>query len=342
MAVTRRSQGVDPLLVDILVPPNALAGEVCGPIDVFTEATLRLAGEGAYEVRVVAESAGPITCASGLRLLPDRTIDAPEGATDTLIVAGPRQVPEAPPSTALTDWIRRRSAQVRRFGSISAGAFLLGAAGLLNGRRVTVHWEFARQLAERYPMAIVNPDRIFERDGALFTSAGATAGTDLALALVEEDFGRDLALAVARFLLLYLKRPGGHPQLSVQLAAQIATRSPIQQILEWVRDHPKAELTVPELARRAGMSERNFSRIFRQDTGMTPADFVEATRVDAARQLLEDTALPLQRIASACGFASPDSLRRAFLRRLGVRPRDYRLRFRASRRADVSPGNGTS
>ena len=172
-------------------------------------------------------------------------------------------------------------------------------------------------------------DRIFVRDGRLFSSAGVTAGLDLTLALIEEDFGSSLALAVARRMVMFLKRPGGQSQFSVQLAAQRATRSPIQQVQDWARDNLRANLSVPALSRRAAMSERNFARVFHRETGMTPAEFVEATRLDAARRLIEEAGLPLQRIALECGFASSDALRRAFLRRLKVTPQDYRSRFRS-------------
>jgi transcriptional regulator GlxA family with amidase domain len=174
----------------------------------------------------------------------------------------------------------------------------------------------------------------------MVSSAGVSAGIDLALALVEEDHGRALALAVARWLVVFLKRPGGQAQFSVQLAAHIAARSPIEHVQEWIRDHPAAELSVAELARRAGMSERNFSRQFRGDTGVTPAAYVEATRLDAARVLLEDTNLPLQRIAATCGFAGTDALRRAFLRRLGVTALDYRRRFRSTAESEDDQETG--
>jgi transcriptional regulator GlxA family with amidase domain len=195
---------------------------------------------------------------------------------------------------------------------------------------VTTHWQFAPALAAAFPSAIVEPDRIFVRDGSMFTSAGVAAGMDLALALVEEDLGRATALAVARWLVLFLKRPGGQSQFSIQLAAQAASRTPILEVQQWVRDNPQAKLSVRELAQRAGMSERSFARVFRSQTGITPADFVEATRVDAARRLLEETNKPLQRVASASGFGSTEALRRAFLRQLGVKPSDYRSSFRSS------------
>jgi transcriptional regulator GlxA family with amidase domain len=232
--------------------------------------------------------------------------------------------------------LRRQASNTRRYGAVCTGAFLLGAAGLLDNKHVT-HWEFAPALAEAFPSAIVEPDRIFVRDGPMFTSAGVAAGMDLALALVEEDLGRAAALAVARWLVMFLKRSGGQSQFSVHLAAQTASRTPILEVQQWIRDNPQAKLSVCALARRAGMTERSFARIFRSQTGMTPANFVEATRVDVARRLLEETDLPLQRVASVSGFGSTEALRRAFVRRLGVRPSDYRSRFRWSYRGEANP-----
>lgn len=317
------------MLIAIYAPVNTRCLNVCGPSDVFAEANLLSSGGAVYELRVISEASTPITCMSGLTVLPDRTIYDPDEPIDTLIVAGSRDLAMRRPDPALVAWVQRHSSIVRRYGSICGGAFILGAAGLLDGKRVTTHWEFAPALAASYPSAIVEPDRIFVRDGALFKSAGAAASIDLALALVEEDHGRALALAVARRLVVYLKRPGGQPQLSVQLAAQIATRTPIQQIQEWIRDNPQADLWITSLARRAGMSRRNFSRVFRNESEMTPGGFVEATRVEMAQRLLEDTDLPLQRIAATCGFTGVDALRRAFRRRLRIGLLDYRSRFRS-------------
>jgi len=314
------------MLIAILMSPNGHSLEICGPGDVFAEANRHL-GRDAYNLKFISERADPLICVSGLRVMPDRTIYDPDETIDTLIVTGSRD-PFRPATPAMIEWLRRRSLATRRYGSVCTGAFLLGAAGLLDGKHVTTHWEFASALAAAYPTAIVEPDRIFVRDGAMFTSAGVTAGMDLALALVEEDFGRTLAILVARWLVLFLKRPGGESQISVQLTMQGAVRSPIQQVVEWVRDNPKAALSVSGMARRAGMSERNFARAFRQDTGTTPAKFVEATRVDAARRLLEETDLPLQRIATVSGFSRAETLRRAFIRRFGVSLVEYRARFR--------------
>jgi transcriptional regulator GlxA family with amidase domain len=309
--------------------------EISGPGDVFAEAMEQAPGRVEYQMRVIAIDPGPIICASGLRISPDRTIHDPDEPIDTLIVVGPHAVPRPPADPALLAWLRRRTPTIRRFGSVCTGAFLLGEAGLLDGKRVTTHWAYEADLMAAYPLAIVEKDRIFVRDGALFSSAGVTACIDLALALVEEDHGRPLALAVARHMVMFLKRSGGQPQFSVQLAAQIASRSPIEHSQEWIRNNPAADLSVHRLASQAGMSDRNFSRVFHKEAGMTPADFVEATRVDVARRSLEETTIPLQTIAKSCGFAGTDAMRRVFLRHLGVGPGAYRQRSRFSETYDV-------
>jgi transcriptional regulator GlxA family with amidase domain len=312
------------MLIEFFHPGNGPSLELSGPSDVFEEAN-RQFGRRVYDLQLISERPGPITCLSGLRVLPDRTIDDPIDIIDTLIVAGTID-PIRTASPALIDWLKRCSSSARRYGSVCTGAFFLGAAGLLDNKHVTTHWEFAPALAATFPRAIVEPDRIFVRDGSLFTSAGVTAGVDLALALVEEDFGPALALSIARWLVIYLKRPGGQSQFSVQLAAQIASRPQIQRIQQTIRDNPRLDLSVHNLAQQAAMSDRTFARVFRRETGMTPANFVEATRVDAARRLLEETDLPLKHVAPASGFATPAALRRAFRKKLGITPMVYRSR----------------
>ena len=321
--------------VCFFVPPGGYALEFIGPSDVFEEAN-RQAGRRVYDIEFISEEPRLVTCRSGLRFMPDRTIRDADEPIDTLIVVGALD-PLAPASPSFVAWVQRQAPNTRRYGAVCTGAFLLGAAGLLDNRHVTTHWQFAPALAEAFPAAIVEPDRIFVRDGPMFTSAGVTAGADLALALVEEDLGRSAALAVARWLVMFLKRPGGQSQFSIQLAAQAASRTPILDVQQWIRDNPQAKLSVRELAQRSGMSERSFARVFRGQTGITPAHFVEATRVDAARRLLEETNLPLQRVASASGFGSTEALRRVFLRQMGLRPSDYRSRFRTSWRAERIP-----
>jgi transcriptional regulator GlxA family with amidase domain len=314
------------LLIAFFMPPNGHSLEVGGPSDVFAEANRQL-GRRVYDLRFISDRASPLTCFSGLRIVPDRTIYGPDEPIDTLIVAGSRE-PPWPSTPDVIEWLKRRCPAVRRYGSVCTGAFLLGEAGLLAGKRVTTHWEFAAALSRAHPTAVVEPDRIFVRDGAMVTSAGVTAGIDLALALVEEDFGRRLALSVARWLVVFLKRPGGQSQFSAHLASQSEAGSPIESVQEWVRNNLQADLSVDSLAQQARMSRRNFVRAFRRETGMTPIQYVEAVRVEMARGLLEETNLPLQRVALRSGFANTEGLRRAFVRRLGVRPLEYRSRFR--------------
>jgi transcriptional regulator GlxA family with amidase domain len=214
--------------------------------------------------------------------------------------------------------------------SVCTGAFLLGAAGLLEGRRVTTHWAWADRFARDHPGVQVEPDRIFVRDGEVWTSAGVTAGIDLALALVEDDHGREAALEVARWLVVFVPRPGGQSQFSAPLAAQSAERGPLREVQEAVLAHPAGDLSVERLAERACMSPRNFARVFRRETGVTPAAWVETARVECARQLLEASSAPTETIAFECGFGTVETMRRAFRRRVGVSPGEYRDRFNAT------------
>ncbi|MEP9379356.1 GlxA family transcriptional regulator [Aquabacter sp. CN5-332] len=312
----------------ILAPPGVQSLDVVGPAEVFWEAARRLGDPSAYEVQVMATTDEPVRGTGGLRFLADRTIHDPDEPIDTLLVGGDPSFQVIDP--AVMDWLRRRAPGVRRYGSVCTGVFLLAAAGLLDGKRVTTHWECAGQLKAEYPHLAIDTDQIFIRDGALVTTAGVTAGMDLALALVEEDYGRDLALIVARYMVMFLKRPGGQSQFSAHLVAQMSGKSPIQQVQEFVLGHLAEPLTVDALASRAGMSTRNFSRVFRREMGMTPADFVDAARLDHARRMLQDTTMPAQRIAALCGFGNVDAMRRTFVRNLGVSPVDYRRRFRTA------------
>ena len=222
----------------------------------------------------------------------------------------------------------RPTTRSRRVASVCTGAFLLARAGLLDGRRATTHWASCADLAARYPAVKVEADPIFVRDGDVATSAGVTAGMDLALALVEEDLGRDVALEAARHLVVFLQRPGGQAQFSAQLAAQTADRAPLRQLQAWIPDHLDEDLSVPALARRACMSDRNFARAFRRETGRTPGAYVEAARVERARIALETGDLPVEAIARQVGFGTVETLRRAFRRQVGVSPIEYRTRFR--------------
>jgi transcriptional regulator GlxA family with amidase domain len=230
-------------------------------------------------------------------------------------------------NAAMLAWLRRQSVRVRRIASVCTGAFLLAEAGLLKGRRATTHWGACEELARDFPDTVVEPDTIFVRDGAIYTSAGVTSGMDLALALVEEDCGRDVALAVARELVMFLQRPGGQAQFSAQLAGQLAEHEPLRELQTHILEHPEEDLSIGALARRAAMSPRNFARVFTREVGRTPARFVASARVETARRLLEETREPLEQVASRSGLANPETLRRTFMRLVGIAPGQYRERF---------------
>jgi transcriptional regulator GlxA family with amidase domain len=260
-------------------------------------------------------------------LAPDRSLEQCKGPIDTLVCAGGTGARDACGDRELIDWLRAAARRSRRVASVCTGAFLLAEAGLLEGRRATTHWSACAALGRSHPAVRVEPDPIFVRDGDLYTSAGVTAGMDLALALVDEDLGREVALEVARWLVLFVRRPGGQSQFSAQLAAQTAEREPLRELQAWISDNLDADLSVPALARRACMSERNFARAFRREVGMTPAAYVEAVRVEGARNALEVAAAPVEQVARQAGFGTVETMRRAFRRRLGVSPGDYRNRF---------------
>jgi transcriptional regulator GlxA family with amidase domain len=312
----------------IFVPSNVHSLELAGLMDVFAEANARTA-ESFYEVAIVAEHSRPVRCGSGLLIVPDADFAAISESPDTLLVAGSVGVPAAPGSDVI-DWLARIAPQTRRYGSVCTGAFLLGDAGLIAGRNVATHWQYAPLLAERFPTAKVEGDRVFVRDGALITSAGSSAAIDLGLSLVEEDLGRDIALYVARRLVVFLKRPGDQSQFSLHLAAQSVDRGRLYNVQQYILNHPAADLSVSALAKIAAMSERNFTRVFTQEVGVSPSDYVDLTRIDVARFLLESSRLSIDAIAARSGFGSARAMRRAFLAHLGATPSDYRERFLSS------------
>ncbi|HXD05722.1 MAG TPA: DJ-1/PfpI family protein [Burkholderiaceae bacterium] len=313
--------------VAILAFPRVQLLDVIGPTDVFAEASRQLGDPRAYRLQVIGTEPEVIKGSSGLRLLADASVATHRGAIDTLLVAGSPNMNEIAVNVPLQDWLRRQSSQVRRIGSVCTGAFVLAASGLLNGKKVATHWNSTERLSALYPDAEVDPDAIYVKDGKLYTSAGVTAGMDLALAMVEEDHGRDLALRVAREMVMFLKRPGGQSQFSAHLAAQTAQRSVIREVQERILADLGADLSVPALAKAAGMSERNFARVFHAEARMTPAEFVEKSRIDAARRRMEESDVPLKRVADEVGYANVDGFRRAFQRRLGISPVEYRRRF---------------
>jgi len=311
--------------VVILAFPGVQTLDVTGPAEVFRAASL-LRPPG-YDVTVAAAEAKPLAT-STVSFMPDATFHDVTGPIDTLIVAGGTGTRRAEEDEALIGWIAEVAARSRRVASVCTGAFLLARAGLLDGRRATTHWASCADLAERYPAVSVEPDPIFVRDGNVATSAGVTAGMDLALALVEEDRGRDIALQTARWLVVFLQRPGGQAQFSAQLAAQAADRAPLRELQAWIPDHLEEDLSVPALARRSGMSDRNFARAFRRETGVTPGAYVEAARVERARITLETGDLPVETVAEQAGFGTVETMRRAFRRRVGVSPAGYRTLVR--------------
>jgi transcriptional regulator GlxA family with amidase domain len=296
--------------------------DITGPMEVFSAAS-RLTG-GAYEVELVTLDGAAFQTGSGLTLVPRRP---PRGPLDTLLIAGGDGVHTAVRDDKLVSWVRRAAGRSRRVASVCSGAFLLAEAGLLDGRRAATHWAETDALARRHPEVEVDDEAIYVRDGDVWTSAGVTAGMDLALALVEEDLGREVSLQVARWLVVFVRRPGGQSQFSSHLRAQVAEREPLRELQEWMAANLDADLSVPALAARACMSERNFARAFAREVGMTPAAYVEALRVDHARMRLETTAQKVEAVAHDCGFGTVETLRRAFHRRLGVGPGDYRDRF---------------
>ena len=317
---------VTPRRVVFVAFPGFQSLDLLGPAEVFSIAG-RFASPG-YRLEVASTQSGPIPTTSGVAVVPHVALEQCRGRIDTLVAVGGTGVPAALDDERLARWLRSAAPRARRVTSVCNGAFLLARAGLLDGRRATTHWAECAELARRHPEVTVDPDPIFVRDGDVYTSAGVTAGMDLALALVEEDLGRRVALKVARALVLFVKRPGGQSQFSAQLSAQLAERRPLRDLQEWMADHLDEDLSVPALADRAHMSPRNFARAFRREVGVTPAAYVEALRVERARMELEGSEDPVEVIARRCGFGTVETLRRAFHRRLGVGPAGYRARFR--------------
>jgi transcriptional regulator GlxA family with amidase domain len=304
---------------------DAQSLDITGPLEAF--ATAERLSPGRYELTVVSPDGEPFATNSGLRIAPAGALGDVERTIDTLVIAGGSGVSAVRRDAALVASVAAAAARSRRVASVCTGAFLLAETGLLDGRRAATHWSATERLAERYPAIDVDADSIFVRDGDVWTSAGVTAGIDLALALVEDDHGHAAALEIARWLVVFAKRPGGQAQFSAPLAAQLAERPPIRAAQELVRAQPDGDLTVEALAAHAHMSVRGFARAFRREVGVTPAAYVETVRVERAAELLQTTAAGSEQLAAACGFGTPETFRRAFRRRLGVTPGEYRARF---------------
>ena len=314
--------------VEIVAFPGVQLLDVAGPLQAFATANdlaFLARRPRPYALQVVTRETGLIASSSGLTL-GAAPLPAPEAPTDTLIVAGGYGVDAACRDERLVAWLKARAPYARRLCSVCSGALLLAEAGLLAGRRVATHWGRCAELSRKHPNVKVEPDPIFVRDGDVWTSAGVTAGIDLALALIEDDLGRGQALAVARQLVVFLKRPGGQAQFSAALALQTADER-FEALNRWIGQNLSADLKVPLLAEKAGMSERNFARRYKQATGVSPARAIERLRVEAAQRRLCETKEPIKRVAARCGFGGEETMRRSFLRVARIGPQDFRARF---------------
>ncbi|MFI5890681.1 GlxA family transcriptional regulator [Actinoplanes sp. NPDC051513] len=301
--------------VQIVLFDGVQSLDVTGPLEVFTYA-------GAYRVTTASVGGAPVRTSSGLRLTPDLSLEEPP---DTLVVPGGEGTRE-PPADVVA-WLASRGADVQRIMSVCTGAFLLASAGLLDGRKATTHWQYCESLRSHHPKVDVDAEPIFVRDGRIATSAGVTTGIDLALALVEEDLGRDVALAIARGLVMFLRRPGGQSQFSAQLAGQVAHREPLREVQRLIAEHPERDLSVPALAAAANLSPRQFTRAFSAEIGVPPGRYVDRVRLETARRLLEDTTDGVAEVSRKAGYGTPEAMRRAFLQALDVFPTEYRRRF---------------
>ena len=305
--------------------------DVVGPHEVLAGANRALSALGRndppYRIELVAAEPGPVAGESGLAVHAAAALPDPTQPIDTLLVPGGDSARQAAEDDALVDWIRTAAGSSRRVATVCSGTFLAAAAGLCDGRRITTHWARAGELAEACPTAVVEPDAIYVRDGELWTSAGVTAGVDLALALVEVDVGTQVAQLVARHLVVYLRRPGGQTQFAAPVWSDPPAPGPIQQARDRIHADPGADLSIDALADHVGLSPRHFGRLFRQQVGEPPARYVERVRVEAARQVLETERSGLDEVARRCGFGTTETLRRSFHRRLGIAPDAYRRRF---------------
>jgi transcriptional regulator GlxA family with amidase domain len=324
MSATRR--------VWVTVFPGFQSLDAFGPIEVFAganQALERRLGSPGYTVELVAPVAGPVRSSSGVEVVAARGFGPVRAEIDLLLVAGGVGTREAATSLEVSRFVGRAAARARRVASVCTGAYLLAEAGLLDGRRATTHWAQLDHFAARFPEVDVERNAIYVQDGQVSTSAGVTSGIDLALALVAEDYGRKLSLMVARYLVMFMHRPGGQAQFSEPLRLQSSLDDRLADLQAFVLEHLDEPLDVETLARRAGMSPRHFARVFRERSGITPGAYVEQMRIETARGLLEQTELDVQAVADSAGFGSVATLRRAFARRLKVSPSAYRTRFRA-------------
>ena len=318
-----------PLRVVVLIYPGVQALDAVGPLEVLHTANRSMQAEGkppAYAIEIVAPSAGPQMTRSGYALVAERAYSQLRGPIDTLLIAGGDGARALRRDKKLLAWIARKAPQVRRLCSVCTGALILAEAGLLDGRRATTHWASCAHLQERHPKVLVESDPIYVQDGSIYTSAGVTAGIDLALALVESDLGAQHARTVARWLVVFLQRPGGQAQFSTHVSAEPA-QGDLKDLLAFIAEHPERNLSVDVLAARVGMSPRNFARRFQAELGISPAKYVRRVRVETARARLEKGNESVERVAERCGFGSEETMRRSFQELVRVAPRNYRQRF---------------
>ncbi|MCK5147946.1 DJ-1/PfpI family protein [bacterium] len=317
-------------IIEFVIFPGALGLDITGPLEVFHTASAiieqkRKENTG-YKTRFAGANKGPVRLSSGLEIVANATFKDMSSA-DILLVPGGSDVSKLINDYDFMDYILKRSKQVKRIISVCKGAFILAAAGLLDGKQATTHWRVADELAKRYPKVKVRPDALFIHEDNIYTSAGVTAGIDLALALVEEDFGVSIAIEVARLLVLYYRRPGSQSQFSTPLKAQEAAGKRFSDLHNWLVDNLGAPISVEQMAEYSTMSQRNFTRVFKIKTGMTPNKYLETLRLDRAREIMVAGNESLDRIAEISGFGREERLRRAFLRRFGVTPSQYCLHF---------------
>jgi transcriptional regulator GlxA family with amidase domain len=325
--VTRRPRRPSRLIA-VVGYPDVVALDVVGPFDAFAIAADMIGGPTrAYRCALLSPGAGPFSAESGLRFTPDFSLECAPRGIDTVIVAGGGGIRSAATSTPIAQWLLQRAPRLRRIASVCIGIYGLAPTGLLDGRRVATHWRFALDVARRFPALDVDPDAIYVEDGPFWTSAGVTAGIDLALALIEADHGSEIALQVAREMVVYLKRDGGQTQFSAPLRFQVAARDQLGSLIAWMAAHPQDRLTVEALAERVGGSPRNLTRRFVNSFGLPPGRVIEILRLDEARRRLVTTRGSIEGVARSVGFHSADVFRRAFERRFRITPRDYRHRF---------------
>ncbi|MFK7856778.1 MAG: GlxA family transcriptional regulator [Granulosicoccus sp.] len=317
----------------MVIYPDAHILDVAGPIEILTGTQLFVEQDiEPYIVTVVAEKSGPVSTTCGLNLEADRSFESARRSLkqiDTLLVAGGHGTTDALKNKRLLNFVNWASTRARRVVSICTGAMILAEAGLLDNRRATTHWFWCPMLAKRYPNVTVDADALFVRDDHIWTSAGVTAGMDLSLALIEEDWGHDIALQIARYNVMYMIRPGGQAQFSTQLIAQQHDDGALSDTLQYILNNVNEHLTVTSLAARACMSERSFARKFKEAIGVTPAHYVELSRVQSARALLEQTDDLIEVVAMTVGFVNSERMRRAFQRHMGISATDYRERFQS-------------